>query len=162
MVSRSNAENTDLNSWRRSHYCMRVHINSHFAFDFAFALPPSFTPCQPCPSPATQSTLSRRLCTVPTPSSVKQDSTEHARHHPQSSRQHHRHLAASSSRSPRGVACVCVSTGRVITRLYPCSASADPSRVWSSFPSPKVSSLSPSACVSRLSVRSSLESQFEI
>ena len=160
MVSRSNAENTDLYSWGRSHYSMREHINSHFAF--AFTLPPSFTPCPPSPSPATQSTLSRRLCTVPTPSFVKQDSTEHARHHPQSLRQHHHHLAASSSRSPRGVACASVSTGRAIIRLYPCSASADPSRVRSSCPSPKVSSLSPSACVSRLSVRSPLESQFEI
>lgn len=124
---------------------MRGHINSYFAF----GLPPSFTRCPPSPSPATQSTVSSRLCTVPTPSFARRASTERARHHPQSWQRHCAHLAANSSKSPRGVTCACVSIGREITRLYPCSASADPSRARSSCPSPKVSSLSPSACVSR-------------
>ena len=137
---------------------MRGHINSYFVL----GLPPSFTRCPPSPSPATQSTVFRRRCTVPTPSSATRASTKHARHHPQSWQRHRGHLAASSSKSPRGVTCACVSIGRTITRLYPCSASADPSRARSSCPSPKVSSLSPSACVSRLSARSLLASQFEI
>ena len=132
---------------------MQGHINSCF---FAFGLPPSFTPCPPSPSPATQSKVSRRLCTAPTPSSAKRASTAHARPHPQSWRRRRRGLlAASSSKSPKGGTCACVSRSRAMTRLCPCSASADPSRARSSSPSPKVSSLSPSACVSsRLSARS--------
>jgi hypothetical protein len=137
-----------LDCWGRPGYV--GHINSYFALG---CLLPPFTRCPPSPSPATPSTPSKLLCTVPIPSFAKRAFTKHAPHRPQSLHRRRDHLAGSSSRNPRVVTCACVSTDKQIMRLYLCLASADPSRAGLNCPSPKVSSLSLSVCVSRPSAR---------
>jgi hypothetical protein len=105
----------------------------------------SFTRCPLSPLHLTPPTSSKRLCTAP---NLNRGSTgdSHQLRPPQQQRDLR---AASSSRNLGGVTCAFVSIGSPIMRLYLCLASTGLSRVRSRCPSPKVSSLSLSAYVSR-------------